>query len=226
MINQYLLKMSFDPLTTLAPIAKAADIAVGAVFKSRKCRRVRSATSSRRRAQIPASTATAFKSRHMMNHLLMERLKQTTGADITAIPFRGSPEATLALLKNEIQLFPIGLSVGAPHLREGKLTAPAVATEKRLPMLPDVPTIAEAGFAGFTASNWWGIAAPASTPGEILDTLASAVAEAQKSPLVVERFATMGLLVPQLDRAAFTATLKPEANLWQETIQRGNITVQ
>jgi len=224
-INQFLLKMSFDPLATLAPIAKAADVPLVLFSNPEVPARTLGDFIAQARAN-PGKYSYGIPSLGTVNHLLMERLKQTTGADITAIPFRGSPEAALALLKNEIQLFPIGLSVGVGHLREGKLTALAVATEKRLPMLPDVPTIAEAGFAGFTASNWWGIAAPAGTPTEILDTLAAAVAEAQKSPLVVERFAKMGLLVPQLDRAAFTASLKPEAGQWLETIQRGKIAIR
>lgn len=224
-INQFLLKMSFDPLATLAPIAKAADVPLVLFSNPEVPARTLGEFIAYARAN-PGKLSYGIPSLGTVNHLLMERLKQTTDADITAIPFRGSPEAALALLKNDIQLFPIGLSIGASHLREGKLTALAVATEQRLPMLPDVPTIAEAGFPGFTASNWWGIAAPAGTPSEILDVFAAAVAEAQKAPLVAERFATMGLLVPKLDRAAFAASLKPEASLWQETIQRGKITVQ
>ena len=161
-----------------------------------------------------------------VNHLLMERLKQTTGVDISLVPYRGSPQATLALLKNDIQLFPIGLAAVGGNLEEGKVTALAVATEKRMPMLPDVPTMAKAGFPGFVASNWLGMAAPAGTPDEILDTLAGAVAEAQKSALVTERFTKLGILVPELPRPQFAASLKTEAALWHETVQRGKITIE
>ena len=80
------------------------------------------------------------------------------------------------MLKNDIQLFPIGLSVGLGHLREGKLTALAVAASQRLRMIPGVPTMTEVGFPGFTASNWWGMAGPAGTPDDIADTLYKAVA--------------------------------------------------
>ena len=61
-------------------------------------------------------------------------------------------------------------------------------------MLPDVPTMAESGFPGFVASNWWGMAAPAGTPDDILDTLAQAVAEAQQTAVVKERFNVLGML--------------------------------
>ena len=157
---------------------------------------------------------------------MMERLKQTTGVEITRVPYRGSPEATLALLKNDIQLFPIGLAAVGGHFKEGRLTALAVATEQRVPMLPDVPTMAESGFPGFVASNWWGMAAPAGTPDDILDTLAQAVAEAQKTDVVKERFNVLGMLAPAQSRRQFVENVKAEAELLRETVQRGKITLE
>jgi tripartite-type tricarboxylate transporter receptor subunit TctC len=157
---------------------------------------------------------------------MMERLKQITGADITCIPYRGSPPAVLALLKNEIQVFPIGLAAVGTSLADGKLTALAVATEQRVPMLPDVPTIAESGFPGFVAANWFGIAAPAGTPEAVLDILGQAIVEAQNTALVKERFTTLGMLVPQLSRLQFAASLEPEAEFWRETVERGKISIE
>ncbi|HVG52439.1 MAG TPA: tripartite tricarboxylate transporter substrate binding protein, partial [Xanthobacteraceae bacterium] len=138
-INQFLLKMSFDPLTTLTPIARAADVPLVLFSNPEVPARTLGEFIVHAKAN-PGKLSYGVPSLGTVNHLLMERLKQATGADITAIPFRGSPEAALALLKNDIQLFPIGLSVGVGHLREGKLTALAVASERRLPTLPDVPT--------------------------------------------------------------------------------------
>ena len=224
-INQFLLKMTFDPMATLAPIAKAADVPLVLFSNPAVPARTLGEFIAYARAN-PGKLSYGIPGLGTVNHLLMERLKQTTGADITSIPFRGSPPAALALLKNEIQLFPIGLAVGASHLAEGKLTALAVATQTRLPMLPDVPTTAEAGFPGFTASNWWGMAAPAGTPDSILDTLYQAVTEAQRTALVAERFSALGMLVPDATRAQFAASLKPEAELWSETIRRGKISIE
>jgi tripartite-type tricarboxylate transporter receptor subunit TctC len=156
----------------------------------------------------------------------MERLKQTTGVEITRVPYRGSPEATLALLKNDIQLFPIGLAAVGGHFKEGRLTALAVATEKRVPMLPDVPTMGESGYPGFVASNWWGMAAPAGTPDDILDKLAQAVAEAQQTDVVKDRFNVLGMLASDQSRHQFAETVKAEAELWREIVQRGKITLE
>jgi len=157
---------------------------------------------------------------------MMERLKQITGIDMTCIPYRGSPPAVLALMKNEIQVFPIGLAAVGSSSSEGKLTALAVATPERVPMLPHVPTIAESGFPDFIASNWFGIAAPVNTPGSTVDTLAQAISDAQNTALVLERFATLGMLVPRLSRQQFTASLKPEAEFWRETVERGKISIE
>jgi tripartite-type tricarboxylate transporter receptor subunit TctC len=222
-INQFVLTMPIDPLTALAPIAKLADIPL-VLFSN---------------PAVPAHTLKDFmdyaKTNKVdygvpglgtVNHLLMERLRQTTHADMVLVPYRGSAPAVLALLKNEIQIFPIGLAAVGGNLGEGKVTALAVATEKRVPMLPDVPTMAESGFPGFVAANWFGMAAPKGTPAGILDTLAAAVAEAQQTALVKERFTKLGILVPELSRSQFAASLAPEAAQWFETVKRGHITLE
>ena len=224
-INQFVMKMTFDPLTTLAPIAKAAEVPL--VLFSNPTLPARTLQEFIAYAKAnPGKVNYGVPSLGTVNHLMMERLKQTTGTDMTCIPYRGSPPAVLALLKNEIQVFPIGLAAVGANFNEGKLTALAVATEKRVPMLPEVPTITESGFPGFVASNWFGIAAPAGTPDDILDILAQAVLEAQSTVLVKERFTTLGMLVPKLSRQQFAASLKAEAEFWHETVERGKISIE
>jgi tripartite-type tricarboxylate transporter receptor subunit TctC len=218
-------KLNYDPIKDFAPIALVAQVPNVMITHP----------------SVPATTLAEFiayaranpgklnygtPSVGTVNHLLIERLKQTSGIDITNVPFRGSPEAMLALLKNDIQLFPIGLSVGMGQLREGKVTALAVAAPRRLKMLPGVPTMAEAGFPGFTASNWWGMAAPAGTPDNITDTLYQAVAEALRTTPVEARFLEMGMVAPEIGRQQFAASLQAEAALWSETIARGNIKIE
>ena len=224
-INQFVIRMPFDPVTALAPIAKAAEVPLVLFSNPEVPARTLREFMDYARAN-PSKANYGIPSLGTVNHLMMERLKQTSGVEITRVPFRGSPEATLALLKNDIQLFPIGLAAVGGHYREGRLTALAVATERRVPMLPAVPTMAESGFPGFVASNWWGIAAPAGTPDNVLDTLAEAVAEAQRTDTVKERFAVLGMLSPEQTRPQFAASIKAEADLWRETVQRGKITLE
>ena len=106
------------------------------------------------------------------------------------------------------------------------MVALAVATEQRMPTLPDVATVIESGFPGFTASNWWGMAAPKGTPDAIVALLNQSVSEALADPAVAEQFATLGLVVPHSTRQEFATQLMDEAALWSEIIRRGNITIQ
>src|SRR5262245_42610220 len=224
-INQFVIKMPFDPVTALAPIAKVAEVPL-VLFSNPEvpARTLREFMDYAR--TNPGKANYGIPSLGTVNHLMMERLKQASGVEITRVPFRGSPEATLALLKNDIQLFSIGLAAVGNHYREGRLTALAVATEHRVPMLPNVPTMAESGFPGFVASNWWGMTAPAGTPDPVLDALARAVAEAQRTDTVKERFALLGMLTPEQTRPQFAASIGAEAALWREIEQRGKITLE
>jgi len=224
-INQFVMKMTFDPLTTLTPIAKAAEIPLVLFSNPKMPARTLREFIVYTKAN-PGKVSYGVPSLGTVNHLMMERLKQITGMDMTCIPYRGSPPAVLALMKNEVQVFPIGLAAVGTSFSEGKLTALAVATPERVSMLPDVPTIAESGFPGFVASNWFGIAAPANTPGSIVDTLAQSISEAQNTALVRERFAKLGMLVPSLSRQQFAASLKSEAEFWRETVERGKISIE
>jgi len=224
-INQFVIKMTFDPMATLVPIAKAAEVPL-VLFSNPDvpARTVREFIDYAR--ANPGKANYGIPSLGTVNHLMMERLKQTTGVEITRVPYRGSPEATLALLKNDIQLFPIGLAAVGGHFKEGRVTALAVATDKRVPMLPDVPTMGESGYPGFVASNWWGMAAPAGTPDDILDKLAQAVAEAQQTDVVKDRFNVLGMLASDQSRRQFAETVRSEADLWREIVQRGKITLE
>ena len=224
-INQFVMKMTFDPLARLTPIAKAAEIPLVLFSSPALPARTLQEVIAYAKAN-PGSVNYGVPSLGTVNHLMMERLKQATGADITCIPYRGSQPAVLGLLKNEIQLLPIGLAAVGTNLSEGKLSALAVATAERVPMLPNVATIAESGVPGLVASNWFGFAAPAGTPDDRLDTLAQAVSEAQKTDLVKERFASLGMLVPALSRRQFAETLKGEAEAWRETVLRGKISIE
>ena len=224
-INQFVMKMTFDPLATLTPIAKAAEIPLVLFSNPQVPARTLQEFVAYTRAN-PGKVSYGVPSLGTVNHLMMERLKQITGTDMTCIPYRGSPPALLALMKNEVQVFPIGLAAVGTSFSEGRVTALAVATPERVPMLPDVPTIADSGFPGSVASNWFGIAAPANTPGSIVDTLAQAISEAHNTALVQERFTKLGMLVPSLSRQQFAASLKHEAEFWHETVERGKISIE
>lgn len=224
-INQYTMNIGIDPLAALAPVAKLADVPL-VLFSN---------------PNIPAKTFAEFidyvkanpgkvnfgsPAAGTVNHMLLERVKQTKGLDMQHIPFRGSPQGVMALLQNEIQLFTVGYAAGVGHLKDGKFTALAVASDARLPELPDVPTLAESGLPGFTGANWWGMAAPAGTPEPVIRKLREAVQAALREPNVIARFKAVGLGIPKQTPEQWAAGLKAEAALWSETVKKGGIKVE
>lgn len=224
-INQFLMKMPIDPLRALTPVAKLADVPLVLFSNPNVPARTLGDFITYARAN-PGKLSYGSPSVGTVNHLFIERLKQITGVEIVHIPFHGSPEATLALLANEIQLFPVGLAAAQAYLRDGKVTALAVATRNRLPMLPDVPTVIEAGFADATAANWWGMAVRTGSPDAAIDALDHAVRAAARDPTFVDRLTALGMLVPQETHEQLVASLKPEAEGWAATIKRGNIKLE
>jgi tripartite-type tricarboxylate transporter receptor subunit TctC len=224
-INQFLIKMPVDPLMALAPIGKVADVPL--VLFSNPSVPARNLPDFIAYARAnPGKVSYGSPSNGTVNHLFIERLKQATGIELTHVPYRGSPQAVMAVLANEIQLFPVGLAAGAGHLAEGKLTALAAATDERLPMLPQIPTVIEAGFPGFTAANWWGMAAPNATPKDIIETVRQALAQALGDLALADRFTAMGLLRPQQTREDFVISLSAQAALWSQIIARGQIVIE
>jgi len=224
-INQFVMKQDFDPLTALVPVAKLADIPL-VIFAN---------------PSVPANTFTEFLAYAKANpgklnfgspsagsvaHLVLERVKSSANLDMMHVPFRGSPQGVAALLANDIQLFTVGLAAGAPHLKAGKLKALAVISEHQLLGLPGVGTLQEAGLKGLVAMNWWGMAVPKGTPDAIVKTLSAAVSAARKDPNVIDRYNTLGMIVPQETRKQFAESLPREAAFWSETAKQANITPQ
>ena len=223
-INQFLTRSSLDPLAVVMPIASVAEIPI--VFFITPSFPARSFGEFIAQARAnPGKLNYGSPGVGTINHLLVERLQQVAGIQVTHVPYRGSPQAMLGLLASEIQLYPVGLALGAAHLGEGKLAALAVTAERRMPMLPEVPTVTEAGLPDLTMSNWWGMAAPKGTPEPIIRRLDQAVTKALNDPIVAERFAALGMNVPTQTREQFSASLRTEAVLWSEIIQRRKIAV-
>jgi tripartite-type tricarboxylate transporter receptor subunit TctC len=142
-----------------------------------------------------------------------------TLADVhpTVASYRGTPEATMDLVRGNVDFGCNQIVNIAPHIKSGALKALAVTGDKRSPMLPDVPTTAEAGMPGFNLTVWFGVSAPKGTPPAIIDKLNRALGAALDDPDVVKRFAELGYdVVPQDKRsvAYFDTFYKNEVALW------------
>ncbi len=156
-------------------------------------------------------------------HMSMELLKHMAGIDLQHIPFKGTGPAMIEVLSGRIAALFSNLLTAKPLIEAGKLRALAVSGPKRVAAMPDVPTVAEAGVPGYSALQWYGLLAPAGTPGEIVAKLASAVAQALRVPEVRERLAQDGAEPIGNGPAEFSVLVKSELEKWAAIARAANI---
>ncbi len=224
-INQFMFpKTSFDPLTEFVPITRVA--VVPSVMYMNPSVPVKTLGELVEYAKKhPGKLSYSSPSVGTTPHLAVERLKQLTGIELVHVPYRGAPPAMQALITNDVQLYLAGWGVGRAFVESGKAKALAVAAEKRLPNVPDVPTANESGVPGYVAENWWGLAAPKGTPQAAIDTIHAAVKAALQDEAVAKKLAELGFLPGGETPAQFAKNAKAEADIWRDTVAKGKLAV-
>lgn len=157
-------------------------------------------------------------------HLTTELLKAVTGTYMVHIPYRGAAAALTDLIGGQIQLFFDAASGLIGPGKQGKVRLIGVASDKRLPALPEVPTFIEQGIADFTGSTWAGMIAPAGTPAEIVQRLADEVGRIVRSDEVRQRLEAMGTVPVGGSPQAFNEFIAAETRKWGEVIRRAKVT--
>jgi len=147
-------------------------------------------------------------------HLAMVLLEREAGIQLTHVPYKGSGPGTLALLSGQVQAFITNILALNPYFKTGQLRPLAVANPKRNPLVPDVPTFAEAGYPKVQVNLWQGIMVPAHTPRAIVDKLARAVIEAVRSPDAAEQLARQGAEPAGTSPREFAEFLQNERSKW------------
>ena len=126
-------------------------------------------------------------------HLAFESLKTLGGFQAEHIPYKGGGQAIVDVLAGQVKVGMLGMAPSLPHIRAGKLKAIAVTGRERSSLLPDVPTVAESGFAGFEVAQWQGLVAPAGTPPAVIARLHAELLRIMRMPAVVEKLAAIGM---------------------------------
>jgi tripartite-type tricarboxylate transporter receptor subunit TctC len=143
-------------------------------------------------------------------HFNLEKLKLAAGIDVQHIPYKGTPEAIGDTIANRVCCYWAPLNAALPHVNGGKATALAISSAQRSPLLPNVPSVAEQGYAGFDYTLWVGLWGPAKIPQDIAAKINKDVNAALASPDLKERLAKLGTVPGNLTIAQFTDFVKKE----------------
>jgi len=152
-------------------------------------------------------------------HLALELLNTMAGIRMLHVPFKTSAGALTSVVSGETSLMFTGVVSAVPFSAGGRLRILAAASDKRISILPQVPTIAESGVAGYEASNWAGVLAPAGTPGAVIAAINAATLKALKAPDLRDSFAKHGLEVIGSTPEYFGDFIKSEIRKWTKVIQ-------
>jgi len=156
-------------------------------------------------------------------HLAMEQFNQSAGTRITHVPFRGLAPSMIGLLRNDVQVMTSDIPGALAHIRDGKLRALAHTGTSRMPQLPDLPTLAEAGVPGYDAAGFLGIMVRAGTPPEAVAVLNREINNALKSSEMSRHIANNGLGVGGGTPADFAAFLGRDRAMWSKVISTAGI---
>jgi tripartite-type tricarboxylate transporter receptor subunit TctC len=156
-------------------------------------------------------------------HMATELFRLQSKTDFVIVQYKGGGPALTDTIAGQVHFTLGSLVQMVPHVRSGKLKALGVGSSKRMPAMPDVPTIAEAGVPGYEANNWWGILAPAGTPAPVLDRLYKEITAIQDSPETRKRFELEGAEVVRMKPAEFATFVTQETEKWTRVVKEAGI---
>ncbi len=157
-------------------------------------------------------------------HLFTLLFAGHAGIDFVTVPYKSLPQAIPDLLSGQLSFMILTSTFALPHVRSGKIKPLAVDTPARLPDLPDVPTVVQAGFPPeMVAVQWFGFVAPAGTPREVVGRFNAEVGKALKSPDVVDRLEKIGLAISTGSPEQFDALLRSETERWTRVVKERNL---
>jgi tripartite-type tricarboxylate transporter receptor subunit TctC len=159
-------------------------------------------------------------------HLAMELLKSMSGIDLVHVPYKGVGPALTDLVGGQIDAMIADVHLVAPHARSGRLRVPAVTSTERSSVIPDAPTVSEAGVAGYSAGTWFGLFAPAKTPAEIVARLNEECRKILGSASLRDRLSTQGIMPQPSSSQQLGAHLAAEIAKWRRVVERAGIKVE
>jgi len=221
-VDAWLYQQPFDPVKSFAPVSiiatgtnvltvnpKVPVHSVGELLHLAKER--------------PGSLNYASAGIGSFQHLSGELFKLMAGVDILHVPYKGGGPAMLAVIAGEDQVMFSSIMQTLPNIQSGQLRALATGGDKRSPILPELPTIGEAGVPGYVATNWWGIVAPAGTPAPIVDQLHDTIAALLDSPETKKYLDNEGAAPVHMSAAEFGQFIASEIAKWGPVVKKAGM---
>ena len=222
--NPAVLKLRYDPIADFTPVgmmARTSNVLVvgergpGSFQQFMSLARVKP-------GQLSYSSAGSGSA----THLIMEYLENQAKVDLVHVPYKGAAPAMQDLLSGQVDAMFPSLTTALPHLRSGRLRALAVASSQRDPLLPDVPTVAEMGFTGFSAIQWWGLCAPATTPASVVTQLNQALNASLANPEVRHRLQELAAEPSPMSPTQFGEFLSTEVSKWTRLVKEARLQIE
>ena len=217
--------LAFDPLRDFAPISQVASgpfaVCVHPAVPAKSVRELVALAKTKPGALNYASGGTGTAS-----YLATEMFKLTAGVDFTHVPYKGGGPAITALMAGETAVFIAPYSNCLPFARQGKVVMLAVTGQRRVPSMPELPTVAEAGVAEYSFESWYGLLAPAHTPRAITDIVFRALTQVLAKPETGGRLTELGFLPVGSGGAVFGAYLRSEIDKYRTVVRRAGISAE
>lgn len=218
-VNPWLMtKLPYDPVKDLAPVAGVAVVPLVLVanpqFAPASVKDLVAAAKAK-----PGGINYASSGIGITNHLVMAMFLSAAGVDMTHVPYKGGPPALTDLMGGQVQVM-FETSVAAlPFVKQGRLKALAVSSGERVAAAPDIPTVAEQGYAGFSGVPWISIMAPAATPPAIVSKLNTEINRILQTPAVRDQFAAQGVQPMVMSTAQLGGFIKSEITKWGKAVK-------
>jgi tripartite-type tricarboxylate transporter receptor subunit TctC len=223
--NPAVLKLKYDPIADFSAVGMMAQtsnvLVVGEKSRAKDLQEFLALARAK-----PGGMSFSSAGSGSATHLIMEYLENQSGVDLVHVPYKGAAPAMQDLLGGQVDAMFPSLTTALPHIKSGRLRALAVASVKRDPVLPDVPTVAEQGFAGFSAIQWWGLCAPAKTPEPVVTRLNKALNDALSLPDIKARLHEMAAEATPVSPVQFESFLKAEVAKWTKLVRDTHLQIE
>jgi tripartite-type tricarboxylate transporter receptor subunit TctC len=224
-VNPALYKLNYDPIKSFTPIAIFATgpnvLCVNPEMPVKSVKELLALVKSK-----PGEINYASAGIGSFQHLGAELFKLDAKVNLVHVPYKGGGPAMQDVIAGHVKVIFSSLVQTTPFIKSGQLRALGTGGAKRSTVLPDVPTIAEAGVPGYVADNWWGLVGPADMPKPVVDKLYASVQQALQAPELKAQFDREGASVVVMSSAQFGEYIKTEIAKWGNVVREGHITAQ